>query len=164
MSRGYRRTQYLRVAAGLRERRPESEFTTDGMVGFPGEDAADHAAPLELMDEVGFAAAHVFRYSPRPDTPASALDGRVADAVAQQRSREVRRLAACSGAATRQRAVGRSCEVVWERVEGDCARGLSDTYQTVIADAVPGLQPAGLSLVRIVGVEADALRGVPATA
>jgi len=164
MHRGYRRTQYLRVAGELRDRRPETEFTTDVMVGFPGEDATDHAATLQLMDEVGFAAAHVFRYSPRPGTPASALDGPVADAAARQRSREVRRLAARSGAAARQRAVGRSCEVVWERVEGGCARGLSDTYQTVVTGAVRGLRPGGLNLVRIVGVEADTLRGVPATA
>src|SRR5207237_8820845 len=76
MHRGYRRRQYLRVAGALRDADPLSEFTTDVMVAFPGETNTDHLQTLALIDEVGFLGCHVFRWSPRPGTPASQLADR----------------------------------------------------------------------------------------
>ena len=69
-----RRRQYLRVVGELRDVNPLTEFTTDIMVAFPGETDDDHARTLSLVDEVGFLAGHVFRWSPRPGTPASDLE------------------------------------------------------------------------------------------
>ena len=47
MHRGYRRQRYLRVVEGLRSRDPDTELTTDVMVGFPGETDGDHQATLQ---------------------------------------------------------------------------------------------------------------------
>jgi threonylcarbamoyladenosine tRNA methylthiotransferase MtaB len=158
MHRGYRRAQYLRVCSELRRLDPHTEFTTDVMVGFPGESEADHAATIALIEETGMLAVHAFRYSPRPGTPAAELDGTVADATARRRSAEVRRTAAATGAARRRRAVGRREVVVWDRVEDGTAHGLTAGYLEVLAAAAPATRPGGESAVELVGVEGDALR------
>ena len=163
MHRGYRRGQYLRVVDALRARDANTAFTTDVMVGFPGETEADHARTLELIDEVGFHSCHVFRWSPRPGTPASGYLGLVDDATARRRSAEVRRAAARGGDASRRGAVGRLHEVIWEGGDEQPARGLSATYHEILVD---GVRPrAGtLALVRADAVEGDRLRGTCVTA
>ena len=159
MHRGYRRAQYLRVARALRDANPATELTTDIMVAFPGETDEDHAATLSLVDEVGFLAGHVFRWSPRPGTPASDLDARIDDATARRRSAEVRRATKRTGAASLARACGRVHEVVWDHVEGDRAHGLTAGYHEVMVDGAAGVRSGGLSLVRAEAVEGECLRG-----
>jgi threonylcarbamoyladenosine tRNA methylthiotransferase MtaB len=158
MHRGYRRAQYLRVARALREVNPSTEFTTDIMVGFPGETEDDHAETLSLVDEVGFLQGHVFRWSSRPGTPAAAVDGRVDDAAARRRSAEVRRATKRSGARSLAGACGRVHEAVWDAVEGRSAHGLTAGYHEVVMEGVPGVRQGGLDLVRADAVEGDHLR------
>src|ERR1700680_3200158 len=114
--------------AVLRARDPDTQFTSDVMVAFPGESEDDHRDTLSLIDEVGFLACHVFRWSPRPGTPATLLGQRIDDATARRRSAEVRRAAAATGASARQAAVGAVHEVVWDSVDG-AAHGLTSTYR-----------------------------------
>ncbi|HVC04045.1 MAG TPA: MiaB/RimO family radical SAM methylthiotransferase [Candidatus Acidoferrales bacterium] len=159
MHRGYRRAQYLRVVRALRHVNPLTEFTTDIMVAFPGETDDDHAATLSLVDEVGFLAGHVFRWSPRPGTPASELTTRVDDAIARRRSAEVRRATRRTGATSRERACGLVHEVVWDEVSGDAAHGLTAGYHEVVVDHAPGVRQGGLDLVRAETVVDDCLRG-----
>jgi threonylcarbamoyladenosine tRNA methylthiotransferase MtaB len=159
MHRGYRRTQYLRVAHALRAADPATEFTTDIMVGFPGETEDDHGDTLSLVDEVGFLQGHVFRWSPRPGTPASALDARVDDATARRRSAEVRRATRRSGARSLAAACGRVHEVAWDAVEDGSAHGLTAGYHEITVADPPGVRPGGLDLVRADDVLGDRLRG-----
>jgi threonylcarbamoyladenosine tRNA methylthiotransferase MtaB len=157
MHRGYRRAQYLRVCGQLRQLDPDTEFTTDVMVGFPGETDSDHAATIDVIEETAMLAVHAFRYSPRPGTPAAAIDGAVADGVARRRSGDVRRAAAASGHARRLRAVGRRDAVVWDRLDGDTAHGITATYLRVHSEACTATRPGGESAVELVAVEGDAL-------
>jgi threonylcarbamoyladenosine tRNA methylthiotransferase MtaB len=158
MHRGYRRNQYVRVARALRNVNPTTEFTTDIMVGFPGETEDDHAATLSLVDEVGFLQGHVFRWSARPGTPASAIDDRVDDPAARRRSAEMRRATMRSGARSLAAACGRVHEIVWDAVEGHIAHGLTAGYHEVIAERGAGVRQGGLSLGRAETVEGDHLR------
>ncbi len=159
MHRGYRRAQYLRVVRALREMHPLTEFTTDIMVAFPGETDDDHAATLSLVDEVGFLAGHVFRWSPRPGTPASDLSARVDDATARRRSAEVRRATRRTGAASLAQACAMVHEVVWDAVDGTAAHGLTSGYHEIVVDPAGGARQGGLNLVRAETVEGDCLRG-----
>jgi threonylcarbamoyladenosine tRNA methylthiotransferase MtaB len=161
MHRGYRRAQYRRVVAALRERDPLTELTTDVMVAFPGEGEADHAETLSLIDEVGFHSCHVFRWSPRPGTPATSHAGRVDPATARRRSAEVRRAAARSGDASRRRAVGREHEVVWQNAATDDepSRGLSSTYHEILVRGIAP-RPGSLGRVRAERISGDVLEGV----
>jgi threonylcarbamoyladenosine tRNA methylthiotransferase MtaB len=158
MHRGYRRARYRRVVEALRAADPDTELTTDVMVAFPGETEDDHAATLSLVEEAGFLHCHTFRWSPRPDTPAALLSGRVDDETARRRSREVRRAAARTGLAARRRAVGRRLEVIWERVEDGEARGLSAGWHTVVAAPGPSTVAGALEEVVVEAVEGEVLR------
>ena len=158
MHRGYRRAQYLRVSRALRAVNPLTEFTTDIMVGFPGETEDDHAETLSLVDEVGFLEGHVFRWSPRPGTPASAIDNRVDDAGARRRSAEVRRATRRSGARALAAACGRVHEVAWDAVEANTAHGITAGYHEVIVTGDMGIRQGRLGFVRADAVEGDRLR------
>jgi threonylcarbamoyladenosine tRNA methylthiotransferase MtaB len=158
MHRGYRRAQYLRVVRALRDENPATEFTTDIMVGFPGETEDDHAGTLSLVDEVGFLQGHVFRWSPRPGTPATAIDGWVDDASARRRSAEVRRATRRTGARSLARACDLVHEVAWDALDRDTAHGLTAGYHEVIVGGNAGIRQGALTLVRADAVEGDRLR------
>ncbi len=85
MNRRHTRKDYLAVIARLRAARPDLAFTSDFIVGFPGETEADFRDTLALLDEVGFAGAFSFAYSSRPGTPAADMDGQVPPQVAAER-------------------------------------------------------------------------------
>jgi threonylcarbamoyladenosine tRNA methylthiotransferase MtaB len=159
MHRGYRRAQYLRVAHALRAANPLTEFTTDIMVGFPGETEEDHDETLSLVDDVGFLQGHVFRWSSRPGTPASSMQDRIDDAIARRRSSEVRRATKRSGARSLAAATGRVHEVAWDAVDGDSAHGITAGYHEMVVEGEAGVRQGGLSLVRADAVLGDRLRG-----
>ena len=69
MNRRHTRADYLRTIERLRAARPDLALTSDFIVGFPGETEDDFADTLRLVDEVGYAGAFSFKYSPRPGTP-----------------------------------------------------------------------------------------------
>ena len=75
MNRRHTRADYLDTIARMRATRPDIAFSSDFIVGFPGESDDDFALTLSLVDEVGFAGAFSFKYSPRPGTPGG-RDGR----------------------------------------------------------------------------------------
>jgi tRNA-2-methylthio-N6-dimethylallyladenosine synthase len=91
MNRRHTRQDYLDVIARLRQSRGDLALTSDFIVGFPGESAEDFQATLSLIEEVGFATAYSFMYSPRPGTPAAELDDRVS---AEEKSERLQRLQA----------------------------------------------------------------------
>ena len=74
MNRKYTREQYIEVARKLRDAMPGMALTTDIIVGFPGETEQDFQQTLDLVNEVKFASAFTFIYSPRPGTPAAKLE------------------------------------------------------------------------------------------
>ena len=74
MNRKHTRKDYLDVIARLRASRTDLAFTSDFIVGFPGETESDFRNTLALVDEVGYAGAFSFIYSPRPGTPAAEME------------------------------------------------------------------------------------------
>ncbi len=73
MNRKHTADDFRRIVARLREVRPDMAFTSDFIIGHPGETDADFAATMALVRETGFALAYSFNYSPRPGTPAAGL-------------------------------------------------------------------------------------------
>jgi tRNA-2-methylthio-N6-dimethylallyladenosine synthase len=74
MNRRHTRADYLRQIERLRAARPDIAFSSDFIVGFPGETEEDFRDTLRLLGEVGFASAYSFKYSPRPGTPAADIE------------------------------------------------------------------------------------------
>jgi len=79
MQRLYTRGQYMERIGWLKSAKRNISITTDIIVGFPGETAGDFDETLSLLDEVEYDSIFSFKYSPRPNTPALALDGQVSD-------------------------------------------------------------------------------------
>jgi len=75
----------------LRAARPDLAFSSDFIVGFPGETEADFQATLDLIEAVGFASAFSFAYSPRPGTPAAEMEAQIPD---EEKSNRLQRLQA----------------------------------------------------------------------
>ena len=73
MRRSYTREEYIALTRRLRAAMPDLSLTTDVIVGFPGETEADFADTISLFEEVRFAAAYTFIFSPRPGTPAAEM-------------------------------------------------------------------------------------------
>jgi threonylcarbamoyladenosine tRNA methylthiotransferase MtaB len=92
MKRRYTARGYLERCARLKEALDAPAFTTDIIVGFPGETDADFEATLAVAREVGFAKIHVFSYSPREGTAAAALSCRVPPGIVHERRERVREL------------------------------------------------------------------------
>ncbi|HEY2093743.1 MAG TPA: tRNA (N6-isopentenyl adenosine(37)-C2)-methylthiotransferase MiaB [Thermoanaerobaculia bacterium] len=85
MKRLYTRERYLEVIARIREAIPETHFSTDIIVGFPGETEDDFQQTLSLIEEVRYGSLFAFKYSPRPGTPALKIGDAVDDEVASER-------------------------------------------------------------------------------
>jgi tRNA-2-methylthio-N6-dimethylallyladenosine synthase len=73
MKRNYTALQYKSIIRKLKAANPNLTFTSDFIIGFPGETEADFEATVKLMADVGFDASFSFLYSPRPGTPAAFL-------------------------------------------------------------------------------------------
>jgi tRNA-2-methylthio-N6-dimethylallyladenosine synthase len=85
MKRLYTREKYLETIARIRAAIPEIHFSTDFIVGFPGETEEDFQQSLTLIEEVRYPSLFAFKYSPRPGTPAPKIGPPVDDAIADER-------------------------------------------------------------------------------
>lgn len=120
MLRRYTRERYLEVLSALRAAVPGLTFTTDVIVGFPGETEADFSLTLSLITEADFDDAYTFRYSVRDATPAARLKDHVAEDVAAER---LARLVEAVRANARRKNLARVGETHEALVERPAKRG-----------------------------------------
>src|SRR5205814_8534357 len=80
MKRLYTRERYLEIIAKIRAAMPQIHFSTDIIVGFPGETEDDFAESMSLVEQVRYGSLLAFKYSPRPGTPAPKIGPPVDDA------------------------------------------------------------------------------------
>ena len=112
MNRGYSRSKYMQKIAGLRARVPDISFSTDIIVGFPGETSDDFDQSLSLVREVGFDQLYAFTYSPRPGTTATTFDCPVPEDEKSARLRELLQVQDAIVSRRNAAAVGRTYEVL----------------------------------------------------
>jgi len=115
MNRRHRADDYRRIVERLRRVRPEIAFSSDFIVGYPGESEVDFAATLDLVREIGFAQAYSFKYSARPGTPAALMEDQLPDQVKVERLRRLQALLARQQRAFNERSIGERVEVLLER-------------------------------------------------
>jgi tRNA-2-methylthio-N6-dimethylallyladenosine synthase len=85
MNRRHTRADYLHLIDRLRGARPDLALTSDFIVGFPSETEGDFADTLRIVEEVGYAGAFSFKYSPRPGTPGANMSEQVPEEVKSER-------------------------------------------------------------------------------
>ncbi len=173
MRRRYLAADYRALVERIRAAVPDVAITTDVMVGFPGETAAEFAASHAFVVELAFAGIHVFPFSPRRRTTASKLPDQVDPVEKRRRTDVMLAVAAASARAFRARFVGQTVSVL---VEGEVPsspfertwEGLTDNYLRVrlAADAEVGnaLLPVRLTAVIDDGLVGEVVGPLPASA
>ena len=160
MLRRYTREQYVAVVHRLRAAIPGITFSTDLIVGFPGETEEQFAETLTLVGEAGFDDAYTFKYSMREGTPATRLKDHVDDHVASDR---LERLIAAVRTQARQRnaqRVGSLHEVLVERParRGGLMLARTRTNHLVLLD-VPASAAGQYRTARLTGTTGSTFTG-----
>jgi tRNA-2-methylthio-N6-dimethylallyladenosine synthase len=119
MNRGYTREHYLKLIASARERTPDATFTTDLIVGFPGETDDDYRRTLDLVEEARFDAAFTFFYNVREGTKAAEWEDDVPLAVKKERLARVIEVQETISLEKNRALEGRTLEIL---VEGPARR------------------------------------------
>ena len=151
MGRTYTTREYAGFIETARGLLPGLTLTTDIIAGFPTETDAQHAETLAFVESVGFSKLHVFRYSPRPRTPAAALE-QVDPTVRSRRAEELRDLGGRLRGEFLAAHVGLPVEVLVESAEDSEATGTTRDY---VRATLPG---TGLARGDVVTVIVDGVR------
>ncbi len=115
MNRKHTRADYLDVIERLRAAQPVMAFTSDFIVGFPGETDAEFEDTLSIVDDVGYAGSYSFKYSPRPGTPAADMDDLVAESVKTERLRRLQTVIDRHQSAFNAGCLGRRFDILFEK-------------------------------------------------
>lgn len=114
MRRKYTLDDFYSAVNRLKAKNPDFTFTTDMIVGFPGETEEDFEESLKIIGTVEFAKVHMFPYSDREKTRASRMEGKVSKKVMEQRRQELMKVAKSQAFSLRERYVGRTMKVLME--------------------------------------------------
>lgn len=133
MNRRYDQAEFLELCHRLYREIPELSLTTDVMVGFPTETPDRFESSVHVLEEAKFLKAHVFRFSPRPGTPADKWGDPVSPQEKQARAMKLSEVSERTGREHVRRFVGQTMRVL---VEGKIGRdglleGLTDNWITV---------------------------------
>ncbi|PYJ89627.1 MAG: tRNA (N6-isopentenyl adenosine(37)-C2)-methylthiotransferase MiaB [Verrucomicrobia bacterium] len=114
MHRAYTAEKYVDLARRIRQARDGIAITTDIIVGFPGETEDDYKQTRDLVEEIQFDNAFVFRYSPRRGTPAAEMPDQIHERTKEARNQDLLRLVNESTRRAGERLVGQCVEVLCE--------------------------------------------------
>src|SRR5579872_3509592 len=115
MNRKHTVRDYVAVIERFRRVRQDIAFSSDFIVGFPGETEQDFAATLALVMQIGYAAAYSFKYSPRPGTPAAEMQEMVSASDMDERLVRLQELIDSQQSAFNRATIGTTVDVLFER-------------------------------------------------
>jgi tRNA-2-methylthio-N6-dimethylallyladenosine synthase len=115
MNRRHTVRHYLDIIVRMRAARADLAFTSDFIVGFPGETEEDFQDTLRLIEAVGFAGAFTFAYSPRPGTPAAEMEAQVPEDVKIDRLHRLQALIARQQRDFNASFVGKTLDILLEK-------------------------------------------------
>ncbi len=162
MNRGYTRARYLELVGEIRDAVPEMAFSTDVIVGFPGETEDDFEQTLGMVDRVGYDNVFVFRYSRRPGTPAAAMADQVPDEVKAHRNGRLLEVAERVATERSRRLLGKTLDVLVDGVSKKHASELSGRTRcnrVVNFDGQGRVSVGDVTRVRVTEVLSHSLRG-----
>ncbi len=115
MNRKHDTKRYLEIISSYKEACPDIVFSSDFIVGYPGETEQDFEDTLELIRKVNFSISYSFKYSPRPGTPAAALETQVPEDVKTERLVRIQALLNEQENEMKQNSIGKTCLVMFEK-------------------------------------------------
>lgn len=158
MKRKYNRRMALEAIERLRRAIPDVQFTTDIIVGFPGETDADFADTLAFAAEAKFLMIHVFPYSKRQGTPAAAMPEQISEQVKHTRVKALSALQAEIRSTLLAEQIGKIVQVLFESYKNGLAVGHTPNFVEVACPFPTSLHNQTLSI-RIVGSDSDRCYG-----
>lgn len=164
MNRRYRSAGFLERCRRLREALDAPAFTTDVILGFPGETEADFQATLDVVREVGFCKVHIFSYSPRSGTVAADMPDRVAPQIVAERRERLLQLERELATRYAHSLIGRRLDVMVEGTDPDRPGHVRGTSCRSVSVSFRGHAPALLGRrfpVRTTGNVGGLLLGEP---
>ena len=114
MHRPYTAQKYRALVAKIRQAKPEIALTTDVIVGFPGETEDDYGLTRDLVEEIQFDNAFIFRYSTRAETPAATAAEQVPEKIKEERNHDLLQVVDKSAHRANDRLVGSEVEILCE--------------------------------------------------
>ncbi len=160
MRRKYTVAGFMEMIDSIRSRYPDFNFTTDIIVGFPGETEEEFAASVEVARQARFSHIHTFKFSVRDGTPAARMEGQVTEKVKRERSRIVRAVARQNRLDYFRMMLGHTQEVLFEQRGKAYSLGYGEHYLPVAVDE--RIAPNTLARVRLTAIaeeEEPYLRG-----
>lgn len=137
--------EFARLLREFRAGVPHLRVTTDVMVGFPGEDEREFEASRDFIAGQALAGLHVFRFSPRPGTPATRMRRQIPESIKRERSARMRRLGEALAGDYARGIEGQTQEVLWEQVAGATPEGFVNVGYTDTWMRVRAIHPRPLS-------------------
>src|SRR5471032_2114587 len=160
MNRRHTADDYRRVIDRFRDVRQDIAFSSDFIVGFPGETEEDFAGTLALVTQIGYAGAYSFKYSPRPGTPAADMRETVSAAEMDERLVRLQGLIDSQQSAFNQAAIGNTVDVLFERAARNAGQIVGRTAYLQTAHVMASVDIIGQVLtVRIESLERYSLLG-----
>lgn len=138
MNRKYTTQIYRDAVATLRKYYPEASFTTDVIVGFPGETDEEFAKTYEFLKEIDFYRLHVFKYSPRRGTVAEKMPNQIDGNKKEERSNKLIELSNSTENKHNQSYIGKTVKVLFEEFEDGFFKGHTTNYMMVKVAGVEG--------------------------
>jgi tRNA-2-methylthio-N6-dimethylallyladenosine synthase len=137
MNRDHTRDFYFEIIDKFRKHRPDIAFSSDFIVGYPGESDKDFEDTLDLVKQVGYAQCYSFKYSPRPGTPASMVEDQVPEEVKSTRLAILQDLLRSQQLEFNKQFIGKDMDVMFDKA-GKYSRqiiGKSPYLQSVIVES-----------------------------
>ena len=131
MRRSYRVKEIKRIVNQCQAKIPYINFTTDIIVGFPGETEQDFQDSCQLIKDIPFSKVHIFKYSKRPGTLATNLPNQVAEQVKNKRSQALIKLADKLAIKNNKRFIGQVLPILWEHPQAGYHSGFTNNYLRV---------------------------------
>ncbi len=170
MNRKHTRDEYVALIDRLRDARPDIAFSSDFIIGFPGETDADFQATLDLINYVKYASAYTFKYSMRPGTPGASMQGQLHESIKDARLQQVQAAMHIHQVAFNTQFVGQTVNILFERLgnkrtndQNAQIMGRSPHMQSVFVEVDPVVAPTLIGKilpVTILGGHANSLSGV----
>lgn len=161
MNRKYSPEDYRQIVNLMREKIPDVNFTTDVMVGFPGETDEEFTQSYDFCKEMGFLWIHVFKYSPRKGTAAAKFSDQVQPGIKERRSKQMIELASQMRNNVFEKYLGNQADIILEKeIEGSLGdmEGLTSNYIPV-AVKVENVNSGEIISVSLDSIEGERMRG-----
>ncbi len=154
MRRQYTVDEFEKMVAKIKKEIPDFNFTTDIIVGFPGETEEDFQETCDAVDRIGFSHIHTFKYSVRKGTRAERLPDHLPEKVKNERSAVIRDLAEKHKRKYRSGFIGKTQTVYVEKIDSrGFAHGYGEHYIPIRFKAGKPIIPKNFQKVEITGIE-----------